>query len=198
MLIDMPVLPQPRARLMATLLPSPTQASFCPASQPKCSRSVYRSASAWQGWAWSVRPLIDRAALHAWPPRSTVSCFFDAHDDHVDHFAQHAREIGDAFAFAEADIVAQHDARRRPSGSCTPRSSRGFAATASRTTGPSRGPAAAARGCPARNFVFRSSVIAEDPLDFGRPSTSAKVNQVSHRGFSFGGGACWQYCRRAG
>ena len=32
------------------------------------------------------------------------------HHDHVDHFAQHASEIGHALAFAEAGVLAQHDA----------------------------------------------------------------------------------------
>ena len=32
------------------------------------------------------------------------------HDDHVDHFAEHAGEIGDALALAEAGVLAQHDA----------------------------------------------------------------------------------------
>ncbi len=42
---------QPRAKLRATLFPSPIQASVRPSSDPNVSRSVYRSAMAWQGWA---------------------------------------------------------------------------------------------------------------------------------------------------
>ena len=30
--------------------------------------------------------------------------------DHIDHLAQHAREIGDALAFAETGVVAEHEA----------------------------------------------------------------------------------------
>ena len=54
----MPSLPQPTARLRATLLASPIQANVCPSSLPTNSRIVYRSASAWQGWPKSVRPLM--------------------------------------------------------------------------------------------------------------------------------------------
>ena len=41
----------PTMRLLAILLPSPTKQSFWPASVPRRSRMVIRSASTWQGWA---------------------------------------------------------------------------------------------------------------------------------------------------
>ena len=40
------------------LLPSPIKHSFSPSSRAMCSRMVIRSASTWQGWQKSVRPLI--------------------------------------------------------------------------------------------------------------------------------------------
>ncbi len=46
----MPNLPQATARLRATLLPSPTNATVRPARVPKCSSTVIRSAIAWHGW----------------------------------------------------------------------------------------------------------------------------------------------------
>ena len=35
---------------------------------------------------------------------------FCSHDDHIHHLAQHAGEIGDALAFAETCVLAQHEA----------------------------------------------------------------------------------------
>ena len=35
---------------------------------------------------------------------------FCAHDDHIDHFAEHAGEIGEALPLAEAGVLAQHQA----------------------------------------------------------------------------------------
>ena len=57
----------------ATLLPSPTNASFSPPGPPKRSRMVCISASAWQGWNRSLSALItgtrDQCARS-----STVAC----------------------------------------------------------------------------------------------------------------------------
>ena len=50
----MPASTQASISECATLLPSPTYATSRPASVPKCSCSVSRSASAWHGWWVSV------------------------------------------------------------------------------------------------------------------------------------------------
>ena len=55
----MPSAPAAAIREWQTLLqPSPTQASLRPSSEPSRSRRVSTSASAWQGWWRSVRPLM--------------------------------------------------------------------------------------------------------------------------------------------
>ena len=99
-----------RAKLRATLLASPTQASLASASDPTCSLIVYRSASAWHGWAKSVSPLITEQVA------CSATCFdggvfFAAHDDHVDKLAENFGEIVDPFALAKPDVVAEHHAR---------------------------------------------------------------------------------------
>ena len=104
----MPSLPQPSARLRATLLASPTQASVRPSSRPISSRIVYRSAIAWQGWPKSVRPLITEQ-VQCSASSTAVWWRLAADHDHVDVLAQHAAEIGDALAAAEADVVAQEE-----------------------------------------------------------------------------------------
>ena len=48
----------------ATLLPSPTNASFKPRNSPNCSCSVKISASAWQGWYMSLKALITGTLDH--------------------------------------------------------------------------------------------------------------------------------------
>ena len=45
-------------QLLSTLLPSPLQATTCPAIGPRCSSKVMTSAMSWQGWLRLVRPLI--------------------------------------------------------------------------------------------------------------------------------------------
>ena len=49
---------QPTIRLLAMLLPSPIKHIFSPLKLPLRSRMVIKSASTWQGCAWSVKPLI--------------------------------------------------------------------------------------------------------------------------------------------
>ena len=44
---------------------SPTKVSVWPASVPRCSRMVSRSASAWQGWNWSVSALTTGTPAYA-------------------------------------------------------------------------------------------------------------------------------------
>ena len=67
---------------------------------------------AWQGWAKSVRPLITEqvAVLGQLDDRLVA---LGADHDHVDVLAQHAGEIGDALALAEAR-------RRSPRNSALP------------------------------------------------------------------------------
>ncbi len=57
-----PSRPEAWIRLAHTLLPSPTQAKVRPATGPRCSSKVIRSARIWQGWLLSVRPLITGTA----------------------------------------------------------------------------------------------------------------------------------------
>ena len=70
---SMPHFRPPTMRELAMLLPSPTKASFSPSSRVIFSRTVIRSASTWQGWAKSVRPLTTgmgairaKASTSAW------------------------------------------------------------------------------------------------------------------------------------
>ena len=59
-------------KLAQTLWPSPTQAMVRPATGPRCSSKVCRSAMIWQGWLLSVRPLIT-GTLEYCAKRSTSS-----------------------------------------------------------------------------------------------------------------------------
>ena len=54
------------------LLPSPMKHSFSPSREPLYSRMVIRSASTWQGWQKSVRPLMT-GTLPYWAKASTSS-----------------------------------------------------------------------------------------------------------------------------
>ena len=101
--------PQPRTRLRATLLPSPTQASFEPGELAEVLAQRVQVGQRLAGMRLVGQPVDDRAV-------GVAGDFLDrgvllrADDDHVDHFAQHAGEVGDALALAEADVVAEHDA----------------------------------------------------------------------------------------
>ena len=54
------------------LLPSPMKHSFSPSKEPLYSRMVIKSASTWQGWQKSVKPLMT-GTLPYWARASTSS-----------------------------------------------------------------------------------------------------------------------------
>ena len=175
MTIRMPSLPQPTARLRATLLASPIQASVWPSSLPTSSRIVYRSAKRLAGVA-EIGQAVDHRASAMLGEIDGRLVAVGADHDHVGVLAQHAGEIGHALAAAETRLVARERSSFRQGGPCRPRSSRGSAARASRTAGPSRGPAAAARAAPSSYLVLRSSVI-EKMRSISAAVKSASVNR---------------------
>ena len=69
----MPTFRPPTIREFIMLLPSPIKHSFSPSREPLYSRMVIKSASTWQGWQKSVRPLM--MGIEPYLARSSTSCW---------------------------------------------------------------------------------------------------------------------------
>ncbi len=92
----------------ATLLPSPTYATRTPSSVPHASRSVSRSASAWQGWCRAVSMLTTGTERARPAPSSLVGA--RAHADRGDVAGEHQRRVAQRLAARELQLIgAQHD-----------------------------------------------------------------------------------------
>ena len=183
----MPSLPQPTARLRATLLASPIQASVWPSQLADQLADRVQIGQRLAGMAEIGQAVDDRAGAVLGQIDGRLMAIGADHDD-VGIFAQDAGEIGDALAAAEAGLVAQEDRAAAEMGHAgletDPRAQRGF------LEDQGHDPARQQRlAQPFSHFCFRSSVI-EKMRSISAAVTSARVSKCRMSCYHCSAGGC--------